>query len=71
MKLVLAFLILAMQAWGVRSVDQYSAVIFNNLDRNITCYVYYDDGNFKKRRVPAHGVSVPFSRYGISGVECF
>lgn len=72
MKLLLALLLVAsLQSWGVKSINLYEAVIVNELDRSIICYVYYDDGDFKKLYVRAHSESRPFISQGISEVECY
>jgi hypothetical protein len=72
-KALLMALLLAMttETWSVRIIGGSEAVIINDLDRAITCYIYYDDGDFTKRRVKPHSESRPFSRYGFVELECF
>jgi len=58
-------------SWAIRSVGDGEAVIDNGLNRPITCYVYYDNGDFKKLHVRAHDQSRTFDSDGLEEVECF
>ena len=71
MKLVALLLLATLESWGVQIISSSEAVIINDLNKSIICYVYYDDGDFKKLKVRANSESRPFSRDGLIEVECF
>ena len=72
MKVILALVLASsIGSWAIRSVGDGRAVIDNGLDRSITCYIYYFDGDFKKLHVKAHDQSRSFDSDGLEDVECF
>ena len=72
MKLLLALILVAsLQGWSVEPVNDDEFIIVNGLGSSIICYVYYENGDFKKFRIRAHGESRPFRRRGLLDIECF
>ncbi len=68
MNLLLAFILLG---WSVEVLNDYELIIINSSSHSIICYIFYDDGDFKKRYVQAESESRPFEREGLESVECF
>jgi hypothetical protein len=69
--LLLALLLASIGGWSVRNVSNYEAIIVNNLNRDIQCYVYYSTGRYLNIYLPAHRSSYPFSNIDLEEVECY
>ena len=69
-ELLLALILLAGEITLVNSSAE-EGVIVNGREKAVICYLYYDDGNFIKRFVPANSESKPFLIAGLKEVACF
>jgi hypothetical protein len=70
MKWLLALLLASVPGWDTEYRGD-ELVIINYSDYSIICYVYYDDGHYKKLKVQPHDESRSVTVDGLVEVECF
>jgi hypothetical protein len=70
MKLAAIILLAAYGIWTIKPINPTEAIVINNSNDALTCYMYYMDGSYTKRHVPRHGQSTPFPTDHLDTVDC-